>query len=197
MHIGVITLFFEGGGSVEEDAIFGYENSPVGLAVTRHRLIQHCNLSFAQMFGYEREELAGTSIAMLYPTTKEFIDVGAFGLKEMSKTSQYNDNRIMQRRDGKQFWCQVHGKSDTPLDPYAHCVWSFTDLSIRRPVVKLTRREREIAMFVVEGLTNKQIAQHLGISHRTVEAHRSRMMNKLGAKTSAELFAMLAGLPPA
>ncbi|MNL58354.1 Tetrathionate response regulatory protein TtrR [compost metagenome] len=59
----------------------------------------------------------------------------------------------------------------------------------------LTQREREIAMLVVEGMTNKEIARRLDVSHRTVEAHRSRMMEKLGARNTAELISSLVGLP--
>lgn len=174
---------------------FAFENAPVGLAITRYRLIQTCSPSFARMFGYVPNELAERSLAILYPSTREFVDIGRLWLKQLSASLQHRDSRIMQRRDGSQFWCQVHGQSTTPRDPFAHCVWSFADLSDHRPVVRLTRREREIAMLVVQGLTNKEIGLRLDVSYRTVEAHRSRMMQKLNANNSAEMFAMLAGLP--
>ena len=51
----------------------------------------------------------------------------------------------------------------------------------------LTRREREIFRLVAEGLANKVIALDLGISERTVEVHRSRVMKKLEARTLAQL----------
>ncbi len=180
---------------MEDHAGFGYDHAPIGLVVTRHRLIAHCNIRFAEMFGYGRDDLAGQSIAMLYPSNREFVDLGKIGHRIMRQTQRYQDRRIMQRRDGTRFWCEVHGQSMTPKDPYAHCVWSFTDISDQRPVADLTRREREVAMYVIEGMTNKQIAQRLGISHRTVEAHRSRMMAKLKARTGAELLSRLAGFP--
>ncbi len=180
---------------MDEITEFIVQHAPIGLVASRYRLIEKCSPQFARMFGYAPEELAGKSLAVLYPSTKEFIDIGHLGWGQMKETRRYSDNRIMKRRDGSQFWCQVHGLSTTKEDPFAHCVWSFVDLSHQRPVVKLTRRERQIAMLIVEGLTNKQIGQRLGISHRTIEAHRSRMMEKVGAKTTAELFFMVAGLP--
>lgn len=55
----------------------------------------------------------------------------------------------------------------------------------------LTEREREVVAGLVRGLTNKQIGQELGISHRTVEIHRARVMRKLGAPTLAALLAFV------
>lgn len=51
----------------------------------------------------------------------------------------------------------------------------------------LTRREREVFKFVAAGLLNKQIAFELGTAERTIKAHRSRVMEKLGAESLAHL----------
>jgi DNA-binding CsgD family transcriptional regulator len=53
--------------------------------------------------------------------------------------------------------------------------------------VALTRREREILGLIVGGHTNKQIANRLSRSERTVEFHRNRLMRKMTAHNSAEL----------
>jgi two-component system, LuxR family, response regulator FixJ len=62
---------------------------------------------------------------------------------------------------------------------------------------KLTRRERDVLNLVVAGDANKIIAHKLGISPRTVEIHRGRLMEKSHAQSLAELvrLAMLAGEP--
>ncbi len=58
-----------------------------------------------------------------------------------------------------------------------------------RPVANtLSGREREVMALVVEGLDNRSIAGRLGISPRTVEVHKSRVMTKLGARNLAELI---------
>jgi FixJ family two-component response regulator len=51
----------------------------------------------------------------------------------------------------------------------------------------LTAREREVMRLAVMGHTNKEIAQRLGISHRTVEIHRARVMRKTGVANLVEL----------
>jgi FixJ family two-component response regulator len=51
----------------------------------------------------------------------------------------------------------------------------------------LTQREHDVLALVVVGKLNKQIADELGISIKTVEVHRSRVMQKMGANSVAEL----------
>ena len=51
----------------------------------------------------------------------------------------------------------------------------------------LTARERQVLAGIARGQTNKEIAQELGISHRTVESHRESLMRKLGVYTVAGL----------
>ncbi|MGF1545780.1 MAG: response regulator transcription factor [Thiotrichales bacterium] len=51
----------------------------------------------------------------------------------------------------------------------------------------LTTRENEILQHIVVGMTNKEIARALGISHRTVEVHRSHILQKAGCANSLEL----------
>lgn len=52
----------------------------------------------------------------------------------------------------------------------------------------LSQREREVMALVVDGLGNRDIGERLGISPRTVEVHKSRLMAKLGARNLADLI---------
>lgn len=54
---------------------------------------------------------------------------------------------------------------------------------IRARLEKLTPREREVMVMVVGGYANKQVANRLGLSEKTIEVHRSRVMGKMQAKT--------------
>lgn len=168
--------------------------APVGLCVSRDRIVDLCNGAFARMFGYEVGELEGQPLAPLYPSPDEFVHVGNLGLPVMRETGVYSDERIMRRKDGTLFWCHVTGQALDRSDPFGCAVWVFEDISNRRPVTAiLTLREREVAQQLAAGATSKQIARALGISPRTVEAHRARLMKKFGAATAGELVARLVG----
>ncbi len=58
---------------------------------------------------------------------------------------------------------------------------------------KLTSREAQVLERIVAGRLNKQIADDLGISIKTVEAHRANIMEKLGANTVADLLKIALG----
>ena len=63
----------------------------------------------------------------------------------------------------------------------------------RRPVevrgfAQLTPREREVLQLITNGQSNKEAGRELGISPRTIEVHRARVMEKLGARNTADLM---------
>ena len=64
------------------------------------------------------------------------------------------------------------------------------DAALRERSASLTEREREVLKLIVGGNLNKEIAEQLGISVKTVEVHRSRVMDKMAARTVADLVQM-------
>lgn len=54
-------------------------------------------------------------------------------------------------------------------------------------LAELTDREQDVMMLAIQGYPNKEIARHLGISHRTVEIHKSKIMFKTGATNLLDL----------
>lgn len=62
--------------------------------------------------------------------------------------------------------------------------------AIRARMARLTPREHEVMKLVVNGYANKQVASQLGLSEKTVEIHRSRVMEKTAAKSLANLVQM-------
>ncbi|MEE4010659.1 response regulator [Roseibium sp. FZY0029] len=61
----------------------------------------------------------------------------------------------------------------------------------------LTRRELEVLKEITDGASNKEAGRTLGISPRTVEVHRARIMEKLGARNAADLVRIVLGHPSA
>lgn len=57
-----------------------------------------------------------------------------------------------------------------------------------RGFAQLTPREREVLQLITNGQSNKEAGRELGISPRTIEVHRARVMEKLGARNTADLM---------
>ena len=66
--------------------------------------------------------------------------------------------------------------------------------AIRDRLESLTPREREVLTMVASGKANKVMASDLGVSQRTVEIHRARVMEKMGASSLAQLVRMVMDL---
>lgn len=86
-------------------------------------------------------------------------------------------------------------RGESPLDPKA----ARALVSARRataPAEGLSDREREVLLMVVDGLANKQIAQRLSISEKTVKAHLTRVYSEIGVtdRTQAALWAQRHGI---
>ena len=89
------------------------------------------------------------------------------------------------------------GRGDTALDPAVATRWNDALKSQNAAdTAHLTLRERQIVALVADGLSNRAIAAHLGVSFRTVEGHLNHVFTKLGLEGRTELvrFALTNGL---
>ena len=173
-----------------------FDLAPIGLVLSRNRLMVDCNQQLLAMFGAQRDELIGRSFEVLYPTPAEFERTGKRIVASLDGNGWYSDERVMKRISGPSrgelFWCHVSGRALNPKQPHAAGIWSFEDLSAKRQVkADLTPREREIAALLIEGLTSKQIGKRLAISPRTVDVYRGRLMKKFDAATTPLLVQKL------
>ncbi len=181
------------------DYRLAFEHAPVGMVLSRQRVMVDCNARLCEMFGATREQLVGQSFRLLYPSVAEYERIGRRMLPALNASGRYADNRMMRRlgdlhgmRAGETFWCHVTGRALNREAPHEAGIWTFEDLGSRREdKAELTPREREVAAQLMQGLTSKEMGRALGISHRTVEIHRARLMRKYAAATTAELVQKL------
>ncbi|MEN9383286.1 MAG: Tetrathionate response regulatory protein TtrR [Pseudomonadota bacterium] len=174
------------------DYRLAFDLAPVGMVLSSHRTMVDCNQAVCEMFGASRDQLVGQSFKILYPSADEYERIGERLVPLLNAGGSYADDRIMKRVDGRfknqTFWCHVTGRALAPQDPHAAGIWTFEDLSSHRPVkAELTAREREVATLVMQGLTAKEIGKTLGISPRTVEIYRARLLRKYQASSSVDL----------
>jgi PAS domain S-box-containing protein len=178
------------------DYRLAFDLAPIGMVLSRNRAIVDCNQRVCEMFGVSRERLAGQSFQLLYPSADEYERTGQRIAPILNTQGVYADDRIMKRVDGRfkgeTFWCHVTGRALNREAPHAAGIWTFEDLSARKPVkAELTPREREVAAQLMAGQTSKEIGKALGISHRTVEIYRVKLMRKYEASGSADLIQKL------
>lgn len=170
---------------------FDLSEIPVPMVYASHRIIRDCNEQFAALFGFTRADLLNQSFARLYPEIADFVRTGDMWRSNLPGAQVYFDERIMAGEGGRRFWCRVTGRSANQADPFAEALYCFEPMA--RPVspalMTLTGRQRQILTLVAQGKTNSAIADELGLSRRTVEAHRLRLIRTTGLANSAALVA--------
>ncbi len=165
---------------------------PVGTLLTQGRAITKSNNLFANIFGYSNEELLGKSLEILYPSYREFVDRGDEWLPFMRRDGGHCDDHFMLRKGGELICVTVKGRCKDRQDPYMLVACTF-ELTSPVPIkdIHLTWRERAIVEAMSEGMTSKEIARKLELSHRTIETYKARLMAKVGARNASQLLAMI------
>nr|ART89660.1 transcriptional regulator, LuxR family [uncultured bacterium] len=163
---------------------------PVGTVLCNRRFITHVNAEFARLFGYEADALIGKSLEMLYPTRKEFIERGEQWLDMLSSNGGHADERPMLGAGCNLIPMRVRGRCMDKSDPFHLIACAFEPIALPKKV-KLSPREEQIINAMADGLTSKEIARILNLSHRTVETYRQRLMNRTGAKNAFQLLSLV------
>ena len=124
---------------IDLDYRTAFDLAPIGMVMSRHRLVVDCNRRVLEMFRAQRDELVGRSFEVLYPTADEYERTGARIVASLDQEGCYADDRVMKRMDGELFWCHVSGRALDAGDPHAAGIWSFEDLSKVRRLTYLHR----------------------------------------------------------
>ncbi|WP_251864120.1 LuxR C-terminal-related transcriptional regulator [Achromobacter sp. Marseille-Q4962] len=179
---------------------------PAALMVTRYRVICDCNSAFLDMFRACRNDFIGQTVRVLYPNQTDFERCGARVIPTLKRHGRFTEARVMQRIGGDLFWVSVTGFTETRDDPYREAFWFFSELglaaaapdgktSVHQAVSdaknSMTQRERDVAALLIQNQTAKEIGRALGISPRTVEVFRSKLLKKFNAPSTAVLVKYL------
>lgn len=170
-----------------------FDAAPVGIVMAEQRIIRACNATFASMLGYGVVDLVGQSFRMLYGSDEEFETIKDIGLRSLMQTGDYTDERLVRHRLGHGFWCRFRARTpklDAPMD---RVVMSFAPISDKDPV-RLSKRERQVLERMNQGLTSKEIAKQLGLSPRTIDDTRGRLIKRFGVRRATDLLGQLRGL---
>ena len=178
-------------------------SSPIACVVSNPRLpdnpIVDCNEAFMTLTGYSSDEIIGHNCRFLSGEGTEP------WLTEMLRNGIRRRQPVIveilnYKKDGTPFRNAVmvapifdaHGELEYFLGSQVEIAEDVARANdVRRKLaydrmIALSRRQREVLVYMAAGKLNKQIAHELGLSERTVKMHRAAVFTALGVKTSAD-----------
>lgn len=165
-----------------------FDAAPIGIVMTEHRTIRICNRKFCQLSGFTREDLIGRSFRSLLYDDAEYERVRDIGFKALRAGGPFSDMRLLRRKDGSLLWCRFRAETLTPEDPLARIVFTYAQVGDPSDKPSLTPRERDVILGLHAGKTSKAIALELGVSPRTVEDVRARLLRKFQSRNAMEML---------
>lgn len=146
------------------------------------------DVAMPQMNGlelYEEMKLRKYKIPVIFLTGHGDIDMAVQAMKDGAVDflqKPVDEDRLLQAVAKAVSWDESHRG------------WVITAEEEIRRFESLTKREKEILGFVAKGMVNKDIAERLGLSDRTIEVHRQNGARKLGVQTPSEIAKFFAHL---
>ncbi len=167
-----------------------YNNVRVALYRTRIKdgKVLECNYMTVRLFGYDSKEeflkeRGYTSKDYADPNRrKEFVAL----LKERGEVNGFEIKT--HRRDGSVLWVSIFARIYTQEGYIEGAIFDITPQKLLSPT------ERKVLRLVMDGKSNKEIADELKRSVRTIEDHRAHIMRKLGVDNAIELAKRVFGL---
>jgi len=170
-----------------------FDMAPLGICLTEARIIRACNTTFATMTGHDRATLPGQSFRIFYNNEKAFHAIRDIGLDPLRQGDTFSDERLLRHASGRSILVRFRARTLTPDTPLDRLVMTFAPLTEDTTDRRLTPRERTVVAGLTRGRTSKEIARDLGLSPRTVEDVRARLLRRFGVRNATELLARLSG----
>ncbi|HRI92528.1 MAG: PAS domain S-box protein [Candidatus Accumulibacter sp.] len=114
----------------EQQLIF--QNAETGIVILRDRAIQRCNRRFAEILGYEPDELIGCLTRIYYPSEEAWLETGRKAYAAISETGIYRGETTFIRRDGAAIWSHITGSMINPAKPQDGYIWLYEDVTEKR-----------------------------------------------------------------
>ncbi|GAK48871.1 stage II sporulation protein E [Candidatus Moduliflexus flocculans] len=108
------------------------EHVPVGLMFLKNRQCIWGNPALEGLFGYTLAELREQTTEPLYPTFEDYQEIGNDAYPLLSAGKEYVSERLMRRKDGTLFWCNLHGQAVHADDPDHVSIWIIENITERR-----------------------------------------------------------------
>ena len=162
------------------------------------RTLLACNASAERVFGYPPEAIVGKRASILHVDRAHFADFEGRCTAMLGSDRPFHARSWMRRADGRSFRSEHTVTPATDVSGRRVAVSTVRDLSddgdhaFVKTYARLTAREQEVFVYTAEGCSAKQAARALGLSHRTVEIHRARILQKFDVRTTKQLLAELA-----
>lgn len=159
------------------------------------RIIVWANAATRTVFGYEREELLGRSTRVLHVDEQAFAEFGARLDGALEAGTRLRHHGWVRRSDGTVFASEHLVTRVREIGGRRLVISLVTDLSdyMERQFDLASRhlspREHEVFQLTIRGLTTQEVAERLGVSHRTVEVHRAHVLKKFDVSSTAKLMA--------
>jgi PAS domain S-box-containing protein len=183
---------FAGDPDMPDFAKLAFDAAPVAIVLTENRVIRSCNQTFGRLFGYDVNELLGRSFRLFYGSDEEFERTRDIGLTNLRQTGHYHDERLVRHHNGHSVWCRFRAVTLAQHAPLDRMVMSFAPISDTGPV-SFSKRERQVLELMSRGLTSKEIARQLGLSPRTIEDVRGRLIRRFDVRHAADIITLLNG----
>ncbi|MEO7336683.1 MAG: PAS domain S-box protein, partial [Caldimonas sp.] len=120
------------------------ERASIGIAFTRDRKFVQANARFEEMFGWSRGELAGKPGSTVWPSERDYVDIGRLAGPLLSSAQQFEIECEMRRKNGSLFWCRLLGQVVDRTQPgNSGTIWIADDVTERRRIDRALAAARD------------------------------------------------------
>jgi len=125
----------------EQELIF--DTAAVGIAFIRQKTVLKCNLRFAQILGYEKEEMLGQAARVWFKSEEEFMVEDSRANARLAEQRNYSSETQLRRKDGSLIWVSADSRAIDPNDPQAGVITSIGDITQRKTAEAALRQTKE------------------------------------------------------